>query len=73
MGGSRSYLEREAFARAGIGIEWQTFRHPVYTQCGKAPFSAGLSSLDLLLNCGPQGRHLFLSDAAAAPEQCVAA
>jgi hypothetical protein len=23
---------------------------------------AGLSSLDLLLNCGPQGRHLFLAD-----------
>jgi hypothetical protein len=62
MGGSRAYLDREAFARADIAVAWQEFRHPVYAQCGSAPFMAGLSSLDLLLNCGPQGRHLFLAD-----------
>ena len=64
MGGSRAYLDREAFARAGVGVTWQAFSHPVYPQCGDAPFIAGLSSLDLLLNCGPQGRHLFLADEA---------
>jgi hypothetical protein len=73
MGGSRAYLEREAFERAGIGVEWQAFRHPVYEQCGNAPFIAGLSSLDLLLNCGPRGRHLFLAETAQAPELCAAA
>jgi hypothetical protein len=45
----------------------------VYAQRGSAPFIAGLSSLDLLLNCGPQGRHLFLPQATEAPELCVAA
>jgi hypothetical protein len=65
MGGSRSYLDREAFARAGVEVRWQMFQHPLYAQCGAEPFVAGLSSVDLLLNCGPQGRHLFLSQAAA--------
>jgi hypothetical protein len=62
MGGSRDYLDREAFQRAGVGVLWQEFRHPAYPQCGSAPFIAGLSSIDLLLNCGPQGRHLFLPE-----------
>lgn len=73
MGGSRAYLEREAFVRAGIEVAWQTFRHPVYPQPGSAAFIAGLSSLDLLLNCGPHGRHLFLQQPTEAPELCVAA
>src|SRR5712671_4140098 len=29
MGGSRAYLDREAFARAGVGVIWQAFSHPV--------------------------------------------
>jgi hypothetical protein len=62
MGGSRDYLDREAFQRAGVGVVWQEFRHPAYPQCGSAPFIGGLSSIDLLLNCGPQGRQLFLPD-----------
>jgi hypothetical protein len=62
MGGSREYLDREAFQRAGVGVAWQEFRHPVYPQSGSGPFIAGLSSIDLLLNCGPQGRQLFLSE-----------
>ncbi|MGE5639348.1 MAG: WbqC family protein [Clostridia bacterium] len=59
MGGSRRYLDVAAFAEAGIGVEWQDFDPPVYPQCGAAPFMPGLSSLDLLLNCGPRGRDLF--------------
>jgi hypothetical protein len=68
MGGSRDYLDREAFERAGIAVAWQEFRHPAYPQCGSAPFIGGLSSIDLLLNCGPQGRDLFLPDAHARPD-----
>jgi hypothetical protein len=60
MGGSRRYLDAAAFAEAGIGVEWQELEHPVYPQCGAAPFIAGLSSLDLLLNCGPRGRDRFM-------------
>ena len=66
MGGSREYLEREAFERAGVSVHWQEFRHPVYPQCGSAPFTAGLSSIDLLLNCGPQGRQLFIPEGSSA-------
>ena len=60
MGGSRAYLDTEAFRRAGIRVQWQDFQHPVYNQCGGGGFVGGLSSIDLLLNCGPRGRHLFI-------------
>jgi hypothetical protein len=60
MGGSREYLDEEAFRRAGIRVQWQDFRHPVYPQCGGGPFVGGLSSIDLLLNRGPLARHLFI-------------
>ncbi len=60
MGGSRRYLDAGAFAEAGIGVQWQELEHPVYPQCGAAPFIPGLSSLDLLLNCGPLGRDRFI-------------
>ena len=60
LGGSRDYLDKAEFERHGIGITYQQFEHPVYPQCGGGAFSKGLSSLDLLLNCGPQSRELLL-------------
>jgi hypothetical protein len=60
LGGTRRYLEAAAFERAGIRVLWQNFRHPVYPQCGPAPFMPGLTSLDLLFNCGPDARRLLL-------------
>ena len=74
LGGSRAYLDREAFARAGIGLVFQQFAHPVYRQCGDgspAPFTPGLSAIDLLLNCGPDARRVL--DSAAAGEERLAA
>ena len=65
MGGSREYLDVAAFERAGVEVTWQQYRHPRYPQCGSAPFIAGLSSLDLLANCGPQGPSYFATPAAA--------
>ena len=53
LGGSRDYLDKEAFAREGIGFAYQEFEHPVYPQCNGGEFSRGLSSLDMLLNSGP--------------------
>ena len=50
LGGSRQYLDREAFARAGIELVFQEFQHPVYPQRGPAPFTAGLSAVDFLFN-----------------------
>ena len=71
LGGSRAYLDREAFARAGIALVFQQFAHPVYRQCGAAPFSEGLSAIDLLLNCGPDARRIL--DSAVATEERLAA
>jgi len=56
LGGSRDYLDRDAFARAGIGLEPQQFAHPVYRQCGPGPFTPGLAAIDMLFNAGPAGR-----------------
>jgi hypothetical protein len=63
-GGSRGYLDVQRFADAGVRVEWHAFRHPSYPQVGGGPFVPGLSAIDMLLNCGPQGRRL-LEDAAA--------
>lgn len=52
MGGSRHYLDREAFAAAGIEIAWQQFEHPQYPQ-GDDEFIPGLSAVDLLFRAGP--------------------
>lgn len=63
LGGSRQYLDRAAFAGAGIALELQAFEHPVYRQRGAAPFSAGLSSIDLLFNHGPASRDVLAGSA----------
>jgi hypothetical protein len=57
FGGSRGYLDVEAFARAGVRVTFHEFTHPEYPQCGKAPFARGLSATDMLFNCGPQSRE----------------
>jgi hypothetical protein len=64
LGGSRGYLDLDAFAEAGIGVRWQQFRHPTHAQCGDSPFIPGLMAFDLLFNCGPMGRDLLWQRAA---------
>ena len=67
LGGSRQYLDRTAFAAAGIALEFQQFTHPTYPQRGHRPFTPGLSALDLLFNRGPQSRSWLLD---AQPSEC---
>ena len=62
LGGSRDYLDKAAFEREGVRLVQQQFNHPVYPQCDGGPFSKGLSSLDLLLNCGPASRELLMKE-----------
>ncbi|MFQ5878083.1 MAG: WbqC family protein [Acidobacteriota bacterium] len=50
--GGQSYMDLEAYRRAGIRVEFQPFRHPVYRQV-HAGFEPGLSAIDCLMNCGP--------------------
>jgi hypothetical protein len=59
MGGSREYLNKAAFDEAGMGVVWQQLTHPVYPQCGTAPFIKGLSALDALFNCGPRAAEIL--------------
>jgi hypothetical protein len=54
FGGSRGYLDADAFAAAGVEIVLHEFQHPEYQQCGKGPFIKGLSAIDMLLNVGPR-------------------
>jgi hypothetical protein len=67
FGGSRGYLDDDAFARAGVRIVQHQFTHPEYAQCGAkagdaAPFLRGLSAVDMLFNCGPQSGELLLAE-----------
>lgn len=59
MGGSRSYLDRDAFAAEGVEVVFQDFHHPEYPQCGPQDFIPGLSAIDLLFNCGLASRELL--------------
>ena len=68
LGGSRHYLDKAEFEREGVRIAYQEFEHPSYRQCGAEPFIKGLSSLDMLLNCGPASRDLLMKE-----KVCVAA
>jgi WbqC-like protein family len=64
LGGSRGYLDVEAFARAGVRIKWHDFKHPTYKQCGPEPFIPGLASIDLLFNYGSQSRAILMGEPA---------
>ena len=72
LGGSRGYLNLEAFAAAGIGVQWQQFKHPTYTQCSGTQFVPGLMSLDALFNLGPAARDLLHTPATVHDERIAA-
>lgn len=54
------YADKQAFADAGIEIEFQDYKHPVYDQL-HGEFAANMSAIDLLMNCGPYARDTLLS------------
>jgi hypothetical protein len=49
--GAKAYFEPEPFAAAGIEVVWQDFKQPIYPQL-YGEFIPGMSSIDLLFNCG---------------------
>lgn len=57
-GGSTDYLDSEQMGRAGIGVIWQHFRHPVHAQRFTG-FASHLGFLDLLFNCGDASRDVL--------------
>ena len=59
----REYMDMERFKESGIKVNFQDFKHPVYTQVRNRsipnpPFIPNLSILDLLLSCGPESAGL---------------
>jgi len=57
--GARDYFEEEPFSSAGIEVQWQDFRHPIYQQ-QFGEFIPYLSSIDLFFNCGiEQSREIL--------------
>ncbi|NIR49268.1 WbqC family protein [candidate division KSB1 bacterium] len=54
------YLEPDKFSAAGIRLRFSNFHPPVYPQLWSA-FIYNLSTLDLLLNCGPKSKDLIIA------------
>lgn len=51
---AQSYLDVDAYARAGVRVHWKDYRgYPEYPQL-HGNFEPGLSILDTLMNCGEQ-------------------
>jgi hypothetical protein len=63
-GGSTGYLDVERMGRAGIGVVWQHFNHPRYTQrYAESGFVSHLGFLDLVLNHGDASRDILFDRA----------
>ena len=58
-----AYLDVSLFEEAGIGIEIQEWRAPVYSQL-HGDFVPDLSIVDLLMNCGPDSLRILMEGAA---------
>lgn len=60
--GGRSYMEEERFAQEGIELRYQSFNHPVYTQCfarDKGYFIPNMAAVDLLFNEGRKSTEIL--------------
>jgi WbqC-like protein family len=56
---AKSYLDESLFATQGIAVEWMDYSgYPPYRQCWPG-FEPEVSMLDVLLNAGPDARHLL--------------
>jgi len=58
--GAKNYLEHEAFEAAGVRVEYMDYQRLPYPQLN-GPFIPYVSSLDLIANCGREGRKYIVS------------
>lgn len=56
--GAAAYMDPACFARHGLHVQAQEFRHPVYPQRFDG-FVSHLSVVDLLFNCGPESADII--------------
>ncbi|MBA3664213.1 MAG: WbqC family protein [Bacteroidetes bacterium] len=59
-GGAAGYQEDQMFKDNKIGLHFQDFKHPVYSQFNTAKFIPGLSILDCLMNIGISETEILL-------------
>lgn len=58
--GAKDYFDPLVFARSGLTHAFNRFAHPVYPQLGQE-FVAGAGCVDLLFNCGKDGRKYIVT------------
>jgi len=59
--GAKDYFNPEPFKASDIEVAWQDFTHPIYPQ-KHGDFTAWLSSIDLLYNCGIERSKAILRE-----------
>ncbi len=59
--GARKYQKEENFLNQGVKLIYQTFTPLNYEQSGSREFTAGLSVLDALFNCGFEGTRELIT------------
>ena len=59
--GAVRYLDHQMFERSGVAVRYVQYRRMAYPQLHGA-FTPYVSALDLIANCGPQGRAHVCSD-----------
>jgi hypothetical protein len=57
----KQYLDEADFMEAGIGLNYQDYRHPQYAQFRGDDFISHLSIVDLLFNCGNESRKILMN------------
>ena len=57
----KNYLEIGLFEQAGIKLEFQQYKHPVYTQFNNADFQPYMSAIDLIFNHGIHSLDILLN------------
>lgn len=55
---AQNYLDMELFAREGVQVEWQSYRHPTYRQL-HGEFASHLSIIDLVMNVGEESLNVL--------------
>ena len=55
-----NYINAEDFASQGIKVEFQDYKHPVYSQ-PYGDFVPYMSAIDMLFNCGPESLSTLIS------------
>jgi hypothetical protein len=55
---AKSYLDLHLFQKNRITVEWQQYKHPIYSQL-HGEFIPFLSAIDLLFNLGPEGERVL--------------